>query len=322
MPMLSGIRNTSIALTLTLLLSSLPAFGQCKVTGKQPTPAFDADKRLDAPAIAFMVLGDWGSGVKLQRTVAKAMTAKYNEDEVVAVLTTGDNIYPKGVSSATDPLWILRFENIYNIDDLPIPFYATLGNHDHTKSPDAQVKYRGKPLEDGLKHWNMPARNWSKVFTSEDASISVRVTGLDTKPLITGKRASRKGQIRWIDSVLALSTETWNIVIGHHPVYSNGEHGNTMGMIRQIKPLFEKHGVDAYFAGHDHDLQMLKPVNGVQYIISGAGGKARSVAWEKNTIFASTNGGFVWLQFNADEMLLQFIDSEGTVLFATSIPKN
>ena len=92
-------------------------------------------------------------------------------------------------------------------------------------------------------------------------------------------------------------------------------------MILQAKPLFEKHHVDAYFAGHDHDLQLLKPVNGVHYIVSGAGGKARSVWWKDNTAFAATNGGFVWLQFNRKAMLIQFLGADGTVLFASTVQK-
>ena len=45
-------------------------------------------------------------------------------------------------------------------------------------------------------------------------------------------------------------------MIGHHPIFSGGsEHGDQPELIRAINPLLEKHGVPAYFNGHDHDLQ-------------------------------------------------------------------
>lgn len=35
----------------------------------------------------------------------------------------------------------------------------------------------------------------------------------------------------------------WMFVVGHHPVYSHGEHGNTAEMIAQLKPLLDKYKV-------------------------------------------------------------------------------
>lgn len=311
-----AIQARMLFLALFAVISTHIAACQSKVNDAQPIPAFNAEARLSGSTMSFIVLGDWGSGLEPQRTVAEGMFKKHAKDPVVAVLTTGDNIYPDGVTSAIDELWDIRFESVYPVSTLPVPFWATLGNHDYHGNPDAQVAYHGKPLPDGSPHWHMPARYWSNVFQTQDGTVEVRITGIDTQMLVSGEKEDKKTQLAWLDSVLAVADEDWNIVIGHHPVYSNGQHGNTLSLIIQAKPLFEKHGVDAYFAGHDHDLQLLKPVNGVEYIVSGGGGKARSVWWRDNTQFAATNNGFVWVQFNKDRIIVQFLSPEGEVLFA------
>ncbi|HBB75469.1 MAG TPA: hypothetical protein DC048_13595, partial [Planctomycetaceae bacterium] len=50
----------------------------------------------------------------------------------------------------------------------------------------------------------------------------------------------------------------FTMVVGHHPVYSNGKHGDTEYLIRDWAPLLERHKVHVYLAGHDHDLQHLE----------------------------------------------------------------
>jgi len=206
---------------------------------------------------------------------------------------------------------------VYPASDLPIPFYAILGNHDYNGNPDAQIEYKGARLKGGAHHWNMPGRYWSHVFHAGNKSLSLRVTGIDTQTLVTGKKEERERQLKWLDSTLAASAETWNIVIGHHPVYSNGHHGNTISLILQLKPILEKRKVFAYFSGHDHDLQILKPANGVHYIVSGAGGKSRDVDWRENTVFAATNHGFAWVQINTSDFLVKIINASGETLFSS-----
>lgn len=39
------------------------------------------------------------------------------------------------------------------------------------------------------------------------------------------------------------------LAVGHHPSYSNGEHGNNTDIIQQVEPLFWRYNVAAYFVG-------------------------------------------------------------------------
>jgi tartrate-resistant acid phosphatase type 5 len=62
-------------------------------------------------------------------------------------------------------------------------------------------------------------------------------------------------QLKYIESQLrqaAIEQPTWLIVVGHYPVYSAGDHGDSAELKTYLQPLLEKYNVDAYFCGHDH----------------------------------------------------------------------
>ena len=55
-----------------------------------------------------------------------------------------------------------------------------------------------------------------------------------------------KEQLAFVDGALANSTAPWKLVIGHHPVWSGGDHGPTKHLVDKLKPIMETHRVDAY----------------------------------------------------------------------------
>lgn len=304
----------------TLFAPPLQAQSSKVEDAREPAP-FDAAHAPAGSTVRFLVFGDWGTGGRTQRRVADGMAAVFARAGADAVLSTGDNFYPTGVKSVDDPQWTSKFETMYDAKALPVPFHAVLGNHDCQGDIQAQIRYTGTRLDDGsVTRWRMPDRMWSERFVTADGAVSTRVIGIDTQ-IITGRdNDARTAQLRWLDSALSAATEQWIIVVGHHPVYSNGSHGNTLGMIRHVKPLLEKHKVALYLAGHDHDLQVLEPVAGVHYVISGGGGGSRTVRWAANTRYAATNLGFAWLATGAKEMVVRMHEADGTVRWSFSIP--
>ena len=261
-------------------------------------------------SIRFFVLGDWGTGGKLQREVARGMDGKARAARPQFILSTGDNIYPDGIDSASDPQWKSKFEDIYTAESLQIPWYATLGNHDYRKNPDAQIAYAA-----GNPRWNMPARYYK--FSKTGANTSVDFFAIDTQQIVTGKADE---QLDWLAGELGKSTARWKVVFGHVMLRSHGLYGDQPAMIRALKPLFDRYGVAAYFCGHDHDLQCIKrPDDHFFQIISGAGGGSRKTTPGKYTLFSATNGGFVFCDATESVLSVEFLDKTGKSLYVCRI---
>jgi tartrate-resistant acid phosphatase type 5 len=297
-----------------------------KVIDPQPIPKFEIPaKEPGVRYLQFEAVGDFGTGAGGQRDVAVSMASKASKDSISFVLVLGDNSYESGVESITDDQWKTKFVDMYDQPSLNVPFYAVLGNHDVRSNPQAQVKYTKVS-----KRWKMPERYYSLVEPIDD-STSVEIFCLDTSPLAylglsEAKALSDKGvamrQIHWLSHRLQQSTARWKIVTGHHTIYSGGEHGDNGTLQYLLEPLFIKYHVDFYVCGHDHDLELLKPIHGVTYIVSGAGGKHRDVRWRANTEYAATNLGFTFFRLSRNDALVEFLNRSGHIDFAYSFHKS
>ena len=301
-------------------------FAYSKVINPQPIPKFEIPAKIPGTQyLQFEAIGDFGTGAGGQRDVAISMATKASRDSISFVLVLGDNFYESGVQSVNDEQWQSAFETMYEQPSLNVPFYAILGNHDYRTNPQAQVDYTTLS-----KRWKMPNRYYSFVQPIDD-STSVEIFCLDTNPLAylsvgeaktltdTGKEMI---QIHWIAERLEQSTARWRIVMGHHPLYSGGEHGDNKALQYLLEPLFTKYRVDFYVCGHDHDLELLKPIHGVTYVVSGAGSKHRDVRWRDNTQFAETNLGFVFFRVSRSETVVEFITRAGAIEYAGTFGKS
>jgi 3',5'-cyclic AMP phosphodiesterase CpdA len=87
-------------------------------------------------------------------------------------------------------------------------------------------------------------------------------------------------QYNWIANTLkskdAIKAD-WRFVIGHFPIYSASsfEHGDTKSLVDRLNNALIKGGVDAYFAGHDHILQVISKSKSLQLHYYGSGAGAR-----------------------------------------------
>lgn len=281
-------------------------------------------------AFNFIVVGDWGrNGEFGQKQVADRMGEVAEQLDVQCVLSVGDNFYLNGVASVDDPAWNSSFENIYKAHSLMVDWYPILGNHDYRGNPQAEIDYTKKS-----RRWNMPARYYSVEKTiGKDSNDKVLFVFTDTSPFDSGLYVGTKhrdivkqdttAQKIWLDSILSKSTAKWKIVIGHHPLYTSGAR------IKQKKPfiysfdaLFEKHKVDAYFAGHEHDLQHQKPTNKfTHHFLSGAGSEIRPTNKMEMTKFSASEHGFMAITLQLDQLLVQIINEKGKIIYKTVIKK-
>jgi len=257
---------------------------------------------LGADELVFLVVGDWGTGGSLQRRIAASMARVAKSSGASFVVSTGDNIYPDGVKSATDPQWKTKFENIYK--DLALPWWAVLGNHDHRGEPDAQIKYAASnPL------WNMPGRTWCKDLPGGASGVSI--LGIDTTPIVQGPSGWRE-QLTWLDRTLGERAGRTLVVVGHHPLRSYGHYGDTSVLVKHLKPLLDAHRVRLYMCGHEHDMQLIRnPSDQFSCLVSGGGGGERPAKSGDHSRISYTGGGFASIHLANAELSVEMFDSHG-----------
>lgn len=78
----------------------------------------------------------------------------------------------------------------------------------------------------------------------------LRVVVLDGTSAVD--HGTAKAQAGWLDGVLASSTQPWNIVVVHQPLYPLRAERDNAVLARQVQPVLRRHRVDLVLQGHDH----------------------------------------------------------------------
>ena len=319
----------------TLLFASVfaCAFACSPAYGMSWFPEEPADDPVEAPdgVVSFIAIGDTGTGEEKQYLVASAIEAVCSELACDFALGLGDNIYESGVDSVDDIQFDDKFEKPYA--NLNFPFYMTLGNHDNAwiggdgldnDKGEFQVAYHYAEDRPSDK-WQMPARYYQ--FTAPLASETPLVTffSLDSNPLAAvtdldpdyRQRDYYHVQEDWIEAENSVTTTAWKIAFSHHPYISNGRHGNAGwydGVPGFGYAFYDFVGdnlcgdFDLLISGHDHDLQILPPVDrceGMAQIVSGAGAKQRPLDDVNRNPAEFQQGdtlGFMHLTIEGDEL--------------------
>jgi tartrate-resistant acid phosphatase type 5 len=258
--------------------------------------------------LEVMVYGDAGRGNDNQWNTAQEME-EYAADtagDIPFIINLGDSFYNDGVTSLTDPMWQSHFETIYDPEILNMPFYSVLGNHDYKGNIEAQLNYTS-PNND---RWQMPNRYYTIRKTLPDGT-DIDFFFLDTERIFYGDAE----QLIWLKKNLEDSNARWIIVAGHKPLFNNGEHGPYPALITRLKPLFDNK-VDIYICGHEHNMQILKPVNEVYYIINGAASKTDDTQVETNTLFAAIRLGFMTLLMSRDTLVCNVMETDAGLIYS------
>lgn len=266
--------------------------------------------------LAFLVVGDWGDdrSHKTAREVARAMGAIGERNDIAFVISTGDNFYESGVDSISDDKWQTTFEAIYDAPALQVPWYAVLGNHDYGGSAQAQIDYSKKS-----RRWTMPDRYFQidQTFAGGRADFffidTQRMKGETLLDMVTHLDAEM--QLRWLDEALASSPAQWKVVVGHHPVFSGGRHGDSRFLGKSLKPILDRHGVNMYLCGHDHHLEALRSEK-VSYFVSGAGSRSRKPKAHAKSLFASASPGFLLVKLSKQGGTAAFYGKDQNLLYS------
>ena len=292
----------------------------------------------DPAAAQLLVLGDWGyENPAAQSQVAAGLRAyaKQHSVQPQALLMLGDNWYGELAGGAASARWQKYFEEMYPAGDFPCPAYAVLGNHDYQRWPeskvDAELEYARIGRSGGAAtRWTMPARWYRFEFPAKDPLVTF--LALDSNmPRADGKQSEGRDftltpeqqaeQLAWFEAELKRPrTAPFLGVIAHHPVYSDGPHGDHPVLVRDWDPLFRKYSVDFYMAGHDHDLQHLEfEGHPTSHFLSGGGGAdlySLKIDPTQRGPYAQKVYGFSHISVTAQLMTLRHLDQDGNTLHA------
>ena len=280
--------------------------------------------------LRFVSVGDSGlEGMDLAATV-NSILGHIDETGVEFVSLLGDNFYPAGIETVQDPVVDSVFRKPW--EGVHVPFYPVLGDNDYGKdlrvgSLSAQVD-----LSRVESRWVMPSLYYSRITPQEFGSTCMLF--LDTQSLLSVPNEHSRTleeidllgkQMSWLEKTLAsVECQSANFILmfGHHPILSTGKkhHKNLNGQTisNKLLPLMEKYLVDAYFAGHDHDLQTITFSNAGEFnpsfIVSGASSRLRKnpkqVVLEHFDTWGANNViGYALSELNSEQMVTTFYDS-------------
>jgi len=160
------------------------------------------------------------------------------------VLMLGDNLYHDDYENE----FLVPYKALL---DRGVKFYAAIGNHDR----DLQIHFKPFNMSDKDRY----------SFDEGNARFAV----------LNSNHPADPEQIKWFDSVYTAAGTKWRIAFFHHPLYSSGQHARESRDV--IRPALEaalvRNKVNVVFSGHEHLYERVQPQRGVQYFVSGGGGR-------------------------------------------------
>jgi predicted phosphodiesterase len=286
----SHIKNRfAIFLLLSLFLPQV-FFGQ-QLAATVSGPPVNLTLPNEEGSIRFAVFGDAGRGSPEQYELGTLMNQYRQTFKYDTVLMTGDNIYYEDTPADMKK----KFEDPYKaLLDQGVKFYASLGNHD---SPNQRL----------YALFNMNGEEFYRIEKGGVSMYALNSVYMD------------KRQLDWFAAQLAKDANSWRIAFFHHPPFSSGKrHGSDEDIRKVLVPVMLSGGVDVVFTGHDHFYERVKPQDGIQYFVAGAGGKIRKGDIRKNSPLTEkgfdSDLSFMLIEIIGDEMHFQVIARNGSTI--------
>jgi 3',5'-cyclic AMP phosphodiesterase CpdA len=292
-PLSSPPRRHRSLTALVLMLVLLGAVAACSPAGEPtldhasgPVPSLTK-----APTTRLAMAGDTGTGAgsAIDATVEEMLVQddSYGYDALVLL---GDLIYPDGDAEEVPSRINGVFEPLVRRGVQLVP---VLGNHDYRSDEQSQI---------------LQAMGRSASWYAETVGI-VRVIVLDSE------QVDNPDQRAWLEKTLATPSDApWTVVAMHKPAYSAGHHGSDEAVQDAWVPLFEQYDVPLVVAGHDHDYQRSKAINGVTYVVSGAAANLRPTGSQDFTAVSASIRHFLDLAASRTELIVRAIDQDGGLL--------
>lgn len=316
----SGLINRREAIRRTVVFSTgLLAARWAGAAGAQGTPPAAG---FPAGGMHLLALADFGYGNKAQAAVAAGMAtfARGLGAPLTGVLALGDNFY----KTLTPERFQTGFEAMYPASDFACPFHLVLGNHDYGPGYDSgqgadkaqmQLDYaQANPAS----RWKLPAK-WYALELPDPARPLVKIIFLDsnlTEPVLTPQE--KLDQQRFLEAELQKGTTApWTWIAAHHPLFSDGPHGDNTTLIKRWGPCLADSEASLYLCGHDHTLQHLEvPAYRASFVVTGAGGAGLHDLHDTGRGYTQKIFGFTHLHVTTEAVDVQYLDTEGRRLHA------
>jgi tetratricopeptide (TPR) repeat protein len=251
----------------------------------------------DGSSFRFATYGDNKDGPMNHKRVADAVLAK----QPAFVLHNGDLVSRGYIAKQ----WGLLFFGPARRLIHSVPLYPVLGNHEE----HARLFF---------DYFSLPGSEAWYSFDFGNAHFVVLDSPNEDQMVIDSE------QIRWLQDDLANSTATWKFVNFHHPIFSSGGFYHAsyrLELKNLLHPIFERHGVDFVFSGHDHNYERMRPIGSgnsrhkVTYVVAGNGGTPlRWVGAREWTVHSQRVFGFVTVDIDGTRLHLQSHTPDGEVI--------
>lgn len=314
-------------------------------------------ERSGGPLLRVLVFGDFGSSGRQQTAVARAMVEEHRARGFDFGLMLGDNLYPCGpdldlygardcaftgddntVEPGYRPPFDPRFRELFHapLEELrkpggePLTIHAALGNHDIGYATGC-MGWRGKLsardtraracLEVAHREpgWSMPGRHF--VVDTPVARFIVfdsNALAIDDYPF------SFDGELAFLKEALAGCGERRCFLASHHMSVTAGTHRPetlTEAYQERVRRIEEAGRIDAWLAGHDHDLQHALTARGYDVFVSGSAAKTRVEKFGPEPApgarlrFGATAWGFAVLEVFPTGWSMRFVDEQRMPLY-------
>jgi len=240
-------------------------------------------------------VGDGADGSSAAQSVVSRMRRKRFDH----VLYLGD-VYGSGILSTlrgdgTAADFRKRYDPVYG--DFAARTAPTPGNHEWPQRGEGYEPY------------------WRKVFgRTPPAYYDFRVAGWQLLSLNSqAPHDAASGQLRWLRTRLR-GPGTCRLAFLHRPRFNAGRHGDAADLAPLWDALPRRAAI--VVAGHDHNMQRFRPIDGIVQYVSGAGGHGRyALKHDPRLAFGNDDDyGALRIELRPGRARLAFVSASGRIL--------
>lgn len=264
----------------------------------------------------FVALGD----TRTRHDVHQQIVSRVQQENPLFVINTGDLV--------SDGLEIPHWEAFFRVSRelmRGVPYYPALGNHER----NARYYFDFFALPGNERYYTFTVGGaLIMVLDSQGEAFSIPeyVKRSNRAEFWTEhNRAYMEEQKAWAEQRLTLHRDADFIFVAFHvPMYSanQGRQAQAASQRAFWGDLFERHGVQVVFNGHDHHYHHALH-GGTHYVVTGGGGAPLYIANapQPETVKTAKTEHFVRVDVKEDEAVLTVIDVNGDTLDEFSVPK-